>query len=84
MPQPSHYSVAVKEHGRVNLPRELRRSLDLQEGDALIFQVRPDGSAVVTTQTAAARRGRGIFAHLKTEASETDTFLAERRAEAEQ
>ncbi len=80
----SQFSVSVKEHGRVNLPKDLRTALRLKEGESLIFQVRDDGSAEVVTPQTLARRGRGIFVHLKEAESETDAFLEDRRQEAEQ
>lgn len=77
------FTVAVKEHGRVNLPKGLRAALGLQARDDLVFRVRPDGVAEVVAATTLAQRGRGLFAHLKAEESETDAFLAERRAESD-
>lgn len=66
----------------MNLPKRLRAALQLQDHDDLIFRVRGDGVAEVVSASTLARRGTGLFVHLKTEESETDTFLAERRAEA--
>ena len=82
MTSAEQFSVSVKAHGRVNLPKELRRALGVSEGQILIFRLRPDGSAEVVTAQAIARRGRGLFAHLKQVESETDAFLEERRREA--
>ncbi|MPY67714.1 AbrB/MazE/SpoVT family DNA-binding domain-containing protein [Deinococcus sp. SDU3-2] len=78
------FTVSVREHGRLNLPKSLRAALHLQDQDDLIFRVRPDGVAEVVSATTLARRGTGLFAHLKQHDSETDDFLAERRAEADQ
>lgn len=80
----SDFTVSVKEHGRLNLPKSLRAALHLQEQDDLIFRVRGDGVAEVVSASTLAQRSSGLFAHLRREESETDTFLAERRAEAEQ
>lgn len=77
------FTVPVKEHGRLNLPKSLRAALQLREHDDLIFRVRPDGVAEVVSATTLAQRGAGLFAHLKQEDSETDAFLAERRAQAD-
>lgn len=68
----------------MNLPKELREALSLKEGESLIFRVREDGSAEVVTPQTLARRGRGLFAHLKQVESETDSFIEERRQEADQ
>lgn len=78
------FTVSVKEHGRLNLPKSLRAALRLGEHDDLIFRVQPDGVAEVVSASTLAQRGTGLFAHLKQQDSETDAFLAERRAEAEQ
>lgn len=78
------FTVSVKEHGRLNLPKGLRAALHLREQDDLIFRVRPDGVAEVVSATTIAQRSSGLFAHLRQEDSETDAFLAERRAESDQ
>lgn len=78
-----NFTVQIKEHGRMNLPRKLRAALGLQEHDDLVFRVREDGSAEVVPASTLARQGSGLFRHLKVEESETDAFLAERRAEAD-
>lgn len=78
----SDFTVSVREHGRVNLPKSLRAALHLQDHDDLIFRVRGDGVAEVISASTLAARSTGLFAHLKREESETDTFLSERRAEA--
>jgi bifunctional DNA-binding transcriptional regulator/antitoxin component of YhaV-PrlF toxin-antitoxin module len=80
----TNFTVSVREHGRLNLPKSLRTALHLQDRDDLIFRVRSDGVAEVISATTLAQRGIGLFVHLKQEDSETDAFLAERRAEAEQ
>lgn len=77
------FTVSVKEHGRLNLPKSLRAALHLGEHDDLIFRLREDGVAEVVSATTLARRSTGLFAHLKQADSETDTFLAERRTESE-
>lgn len=68
----------------MNLPQKLRQQLRLHDGDDLIFRLRMDGSAEVITRDALARRGRGLFTHLKNVDDETEAFLHDRRAAAEQ
>ncbi|AFZ69495.1 AbrB/MazE/SpoVT family DNA-binding domain-containing protein [Deinococcus peraridilitoris] len=80
----SQFAVSVREHGRLNLPKELREALGVKEGENLIFRVKEDGSAEVVTPQTLARRGRGLFTYLKQVESETDDFIAQRRKEAEQ
>ncbi|MFC4456192.1 AbrB/MazE/SpoVT family DNA-binding domain-containing protein [Deinococcus sonorensis] len=78
------FSITVKEHGRLNLPKDLRQALGIEEGERLIFRINDDGSAEVVTPHALARRGRGLFAHLKQVNNETDSFIDDRRQEADQ
>ena len=77
------FTVQVREHGRLNLPKSLRQTLGLEGEGHLVFRVRDDGSVEVVSAHALAHRARGMFRHLKTEESETDTFIAERRQEAD-
>ncbi len=78
------FTVSVKDHGRLNLPKGLRAALHLQDGDDLVFRVKSDGVAEVVSASTLAERGTGLFVHLKQEDSETDAFIAERRAQADQ
>lgn len=75
------FTVSVREHGRVNLPKSLRSALGVSEHDNLVFTVRPDGVAEVISASVLAQRSQGLFGHLKTEDNETDAFISERRAE---
>ncbi|MFC6619699.1 AbrB/MazE/SpoVT family DNA-binding domain-containing protein [Deinococcus radiophilus] len=77
-----NFTVSVREHGRLNLPKRLRMALHLQEQDDLVFRIRADGTAEVVSASILAQQGRGLFGHLKVEESETDAFIAERHAEA--
>lgn len=78
------FTVSVKDHGRVNLPKSLRAALHLRDGDDLVFRLTSAGVAEVVSASTLAERGTGLFVHLKQEDSETDAFLAERRAQADQ
>lgn len=75
-------TVIVKENGRVNLPAALRRVLNIHAGDRLIFNVQEDGQVELVTAVTAASRGRGLYAHLRTQGSLVDELIADRRAEA--
>lgn len=77
------FTVNVRGHGRLNLPKKLREALGLKAQDELVFQLQDDGTAAVIPASVLAARGVGMFRHLKQTDSETDVFLAERRAEAE-
>ena len=76
------FKVSLKEHGRLNLPKRLREALDAHEGEDLIFQLSEDGRAEVMTAATIAKKGRGLFAHLKQLEDETADFIAERHREA--
>ncbi len=78
------FTVSVKDHGRVNLPKSLRAALHLRDGDDLVFRLTSAGVAEVVSASTLAERSTGLFVHLKQGDSETDAFLAERRAEANQ
>ena len=80
----AQFTVPVREHGRMNLPKSLRAALHLEEGDDLVFRLTDNGVAEVVSASTLAQRGLGLFASFKQVGSETDAFLAERRAEAGQ
>lgn len=79
----TQFTVPVKEHGRLNLPKSLRTALHLQDGDDLVFRLTAEGVAEVVSASTLAGRGVGLFAGFKQLESETDAFVAERRAEAQ-
>jgi len=73
----------LDKQGRVVVPTEIRRALDLQPGTVLTFTVR-DGEAVMSTPLAAARKLQAIFASARRTPGvlACDQLIAERRAEA--
>lgn len=79
----NHFTVSVKEHGRLNLPKGLRSALHLREGDDLVFRITEDGKAEVVSASTLAQQGRGLFTHLKQLDNETDDFINQRREEAQ-
>jgi len=71
--------VSVGPKGRVVIPAEIRRELDIREGSELVALV--EGEAVVLVPRSAIKsRLRSIFAGL--DVSMRDELIAERRAEA--
>ncbi len=71
--------VSVGPKGRVVIPAEIRRALDLREGSELVAML--DGDAVVLLRRAAVKaRLRSMFSGSAT--SMRDELLAERRAAA--
>lgn len=79
----TNFTVPIREHGRLNLPKRLREALGIMDTGELVFTIRPDGVAEVVSAQTLAQRSTGLFRHLKIEDSETDAFIAERRAEAD-
>ena len=74
------YAVRLRDRGRLVLPAELRRALDLSTGDELVARLDGDGVHIVSRRQLA-RRVRGSLA--RTGRDLVDELLAERRAEAE-
>ena len=72
----------MSEGGRVVIPVEIRQSLGLKEGDAVLFELR-DGEAVITTRAARIRRAQEMVRqYLPAGTSVVDELIAERRQEA--
>jgi len=73
----------MSEGGRVVIPAEIRQSLGLKEGDAVLFDVR-DGEVVLTTRMARLKRAQALIRqYVPAGVSLADELIAERRAEAE-
>lgn len=76
-----HFSVVVKEAGRVLLPAEVRVALGVKEGDTLQGTVR-DGKLTLLTSATAIRHTQERLANLVPPGvSLVDELIAERRAE---
>lgn len=74
----------MSEGGRVVIPVEIRQSLGLKEGDAVLFELR-DGEAVITTRTARIRRAQEMVRqYVPAGTSLVEELIAERRQEARQ
>ncbi len=72
----------MSEGGRVVIPVEIRQSLGLKEGDAVLFELR-DGEAVITTRAARIRRAQEMVRqYVPAGTSLVDELIAERRQEA--
>jgi AbrB family looped-hinge helix DNA binding protein len=76
------YAVTLGERGRLVLPAQLRRRLDLHPGDRLILTVEPEGGFRVVTARAQARRLLGLYRDLAPGRSLAGELIAERREEA--
>lgn len=72
----------MSEGGRVVIPAEIRQSLGLKEGDAVLFDLR-DGEVVLTTRLEQIKRAQALVRkYVPTGVSLADELIAERRAEA--
>jgi predicted RNase H-like HicB family nuclease/bifunctional DNA-binding transcriptional regulator/antitoxin component of YhaV-PrlF toxin-antitoxin module len=79
---PARFPLALGEHGRLNLPAELRRSLGL-EADAELVAFREGHRLVLERREDAVAEMAAMLAHLRREGvSAVDELIAERRAEA--
>jgi AbrB family looped-hinge helix DNA binding protein len=74
----------VRTQGRVVVPAEIRRALDLQPGTILTFSMH-NGEVVISTPKTAERRLQQIFDAAPRTSGElaSDQLIAERRSEAD-
>lgn len=79
--QPIHFSVVVKEAGRVLLPAEVRTALGVGEGDTLRGMVVDGELTLLTSATAIRQAQEWVAKHVPPGVSLVDELIAERRAE---
>ena len=82
MPHNEAFSVQLGDRGRLVLPAEIRKQLNLREGDQLLIAVQPDGTLRVTSPRQAVHETRGLYRARARHRSLADELIAERRAEA--
>ncbi|MEN8664087.1 MAG: AbrB/MazE/SpoVT family DNA-binding domain-containing protein [Polycyclovorans sp.] len=76
------YAVKVSEGGRVVIPAEVRRALEVREGDSLVLELK-DGEVRLYSRREQLRRAQALFRQYIPEGvSLVDELIAERRAEA--
>jgi AbrB family looped-hinge helix DNA binding protein len=75
------FSVQLGDRGRLVLPAEIRKRLNLREGDELLVTVLPDGSLRLTSPGQVVREARGLYRARAGRRSLADELIAERRAE---
>jgi AbrB family looped-hinge helix DNA binding protein len=73
--------VSVGPQGRIVIPSDIRRKLEIAPGDVLIAMVE-DGRLVLEKRDTVLRRLRQRFAHIPPGVSLADELISERRAEA--
>jgi AbrB family looped-hinge helix DNA binding protein len=74
------YLVQLGDRGRLVLPAQIRKRLNLREGDELVVTVQPDGSLRLTSPAQIVRETRGLY-RTAGRRSLADELIAERRAE---
>ena len=84
IPATSHneHPVRLGDRGRLVLPAELRRALDLKPGDELVARLDGDGVRLVSRRSLA-RDVRGMLSRLAPERDLVAELLAERQVAAE-
>jgi AbrB family looped-hinge helix DNA binding protein len=82
MDHSEHYAITLGDRGRLVLPSQLRRRLNLQTGDRLIVTVDDEGGFRVVPARELARRLRGLYRDFAPGVSLADELIAERREEA--
>lgn len=81
MSDPEEVHVKLSAAGRLLIPARLRKSLGLHVGDELLL-TRDADRLVITSRTAALRRAQAAATKFRTDESEVDGLIADRRAEA--
>jgi AbrB family looped-hinge helix DNA binding protein len=77
------YHVTVADRGRLVLPGEIRRTLNIRDGDRVALTLEDDGRVTLQTRDVAIQRMRGMFKHLaRPGVLESDELIKERRREA--
>jgi AbrB family looped-hinge helix DNA binding protein len=75
------FPVQLGDRGRLVLPAELCKRLNLREGDELLVTVQPDGSLRLASPRQAVRETRGLYRARAGGRLLSDELIAERRAE---
>jgi len=82
MDHSENYAITLGDRGRLVLPSQLRRRLNLQTGDRLIVTVDDEGGFRVVPARELARRLLGLYRDFAPGVSLADELIAERREEA--
>ncbi len=80
------FTLKLSEGGRIVVPAEVRKALEITEGSTLLGELR-NGELVLTTRKARLERARKLFQQYfppQADRSLVDELITERRAEAAQ
>lgn len=75
------YHAKVIAGGKIVIPAELRRELDIKDGDSLVVERQPGGGLSVKTYAQVVKEGQAKFRAMVGEDYSVDQFLRERRAD---
>ncbi|MBC7103992.1 MAG: AbrB/MazE/SpoVT family DNA-binding domain-containing protein [Parvibaculum sp.] len=73
------YNAKVTSKGQITLPAEMRRSLNLQEGDRITFAKGEDGRFYVEAKTDSLGALRGIVKAAKVKPGDIESWIEEAR-----
>lgn len=79
-------SMKISEGGRVVIPVEIRRALNLKDGDSVLWDL-VDGQARLSTQRSQLEQARALFQEFcppQAKGQQVAQFIADRRAEVAQ
>jgi bifunctional DNA-binding transcriptional regulator/antitoxin component of YhaV-PrlF toxin-antitoxin module len=74
--------VVLEAGGKITLPAAIRKHLGVTDGDLLVLDPQPDGTAVVVALQRVVQQARGILSGTAHGVSVVDELIAERREEA--
>ncbi len=78
---PSNNEIQIGAQGRVVIPAELRKSLNLKPGDRLVAR-QEEQSLILERRESVEKRLWALFSHIPEDVSLVGELMAERRAEA--
>jgi len=73
------FPVRLGDSGRLVLPAEIRKQLNLRQGDQLLLSVEPDGSVRMTSAREVVRQTRGLYRVRAGRRSLVDELIADRQ-----
>jgi AbrB family looped-hinge helix DNA binding protein len=82
VPVPTEVRLKVNENGRVVIPAEFRRALEINAGDEVILSWKDDELRITTMQRRIERAQRQVRKYVKPGISLVDELIADRRREA--
>jgi AbrB family looped-hinge helix DNA binding protein len=80
MSDSDQFRVHLSDGGRLVLPAEIRKRLNLHEGDELHVTLQPDGSLRLLGARQVVRETRGLYRERAGNRSLADELIAERRS----